>query len=111
MSRHHHQAVNRRVTRMGRSHAARKPVARKCSACGSFHVPPTGRSCPALWSPPASEIDQIEVGEPIGAGEGVLIERLTPNGACGLPISSSPIATTTGRPKRTMEQNIDVMAE
>lgn len=28
-----------------------------------------------------------------------------------LPISASPIATTTWRPKRTLEQNLNVMAE
>ena len=66
------------------------------------HPTPTGRACPP------SEVDHIEG---IVAGEDVLIGELISSDVCWLPISSSHVATTTGRPKRTLEQSLDVIAE
>ena len=45
------------------------------------------------------------------AGEDVIIGGFNAGDGSGLPISSSPVITTTGRSKRTIEQSLDVMAE
>ena len=70
--------------------------------------PPIGCACPAVRSPPPSEVDPIKY---IVAGEDVLIGKLNASDGSRLPISSSPVATTTGYPKRMLEQSLDVMAE
>ena len=113
MSLHQHQAVRKLKSMAGRrgARAVRKPVARKCTACKMTHVPPTGRGCTAPRSP-ASELDESEVTDHTVAGEEVRqTDRLTPNGAGGLPVTSSPVATGGNRPRRSVEENLDMMAE
>ena len=109
MSQHQHHAVNK-LKKMGRGglNAVRKSEVRKFSSCGASYPPPTGGACLAVRSPPPSEVDQAEV---IVAGEDLLVGELISDSVGRLLISSSPVATTTGHAKHTIEQNVNIMAE
>lgn len=60
---------------------------------------------------PAVQHTHLPQEDELVAGEDVKTGEPNPTMSGGLPLASCPIITATNRPKRTSEQNLDIMAE